>query len=448
LHFMQDANKILSFAAGRETPVENASIAGLSRSLATTGTDPIPGDELKYDAMTLLTNGANLNAVRILNFKTSLILLTLLCCPEARSEIIGPPITDNNYNLDVRQGPIMGSARQVALGGAYIGVAEGITSLNSNPAGVAFRLERSNTEFDWDWTVGLNDLKSNDFDNNGQSPPEYKSHQMRSLGLMGQYGPWGIGVLNNAEILALEGSSGREDEYILSVTSLALGRQFLDRELTVGAGIRATMSKLRDKPSDATLGKISGTGWNAGMVWNPELGPFRLGATYSSSISSNQSLDTSGGTVIVNGLIIPQQIILPASFGLGVSYEVKSAPFWESHKWLVASDVVFTAASENAVGVESVLAQKIQPIGTHSTASFRIGSELESLPGRLRLRLGSYYEPSYFEGVASRTHLTGGFEVRMLHSSIWSEQDWGFTFTADSARDYMGVFVSLGFWYF
>ena len=89
-------------------------------------------------------------------------MMMSLSCAEVRSEIMGPPILDNNYNLDLRQGPILGSARQVALGGAYIGVAEGITSLNSNPAGVAFRLESSTTKFDWDWTVGVNDLKSND----------------------------------------------------------------------------------------------------------------------------------------------------------------------------------------------------------------------------------------------------------------------------------------------
>ena len=378
-----------------------------------------------------------------------LFLVMLFLCAEARSEINGPPIVDNNYSLDLRQGPVMGSARQVALGGAYIGVAEGITSLNSNPAGVAFRLERSTTKFDWDWTVGLNDLKSNDFDNNGQSPPDYKSHRIRSLGLMGQYGPWGIGILNNAEILSLEGLNTGGEEYVLSVTSLALGRQFLDRELTVGAGVRATMTKLQNQPLDATLGKISATGWDAGVVWNPERGPFRLGAAYTSSISSSQSLNnTSGVPVTVNGLIVPQQAILPATLGLGMSYEVRSAPFWKDHKWLVASDLLFTAASENAVGVESVLAQIKQPIGTHNTTSFRIGSELETLPGQLRLRLGSYYEPSNFEGVASRVHLTGGFEARLFHSSILGEYDWGLTLTADSARDYLGIFVSLGFWYF
>jgi hypothetical protein len=230
---------------------------------------------------------------------------------------------------------------------------------------------------------------------------------------------------------------------------LALGRQFLDRELTVGAGMRATQTKLREKTLDATLGKISGIGWEAGGVWNPERGPFRFGAAYSSSISSDQSLDdTSGIPVTVNGLIVPQQAIMPATFGVGMSYAVKSAPFWKDHKWLVAGDLLFTEASENAVGVESVLAQKKQPIGTHRTTSVRIGSELETLPGRLRLRLGSYYEPSNYEGVQSRTHLTGGLEVRMFHTSFLGEYDWNLTYTVDSARDYLNMFVSLGFWYF
>lgn len=384
-----------------------------------------------------------------LNAKTVLFLMTLSFCAGARGEINGPPIVDNNYNLDLRQGPVLGSARQVALGGAYIGLAEGITSLNSNPAGVAFRLERSTTKFDWDWTAGTSDLKSNDFDNNGQSPPNYKSHRIRSLGLMAQYGPWGVGVLNNGEVLSLQGRTGGDDEYVLSVTSIALGRQFLDRELTVGVGLRATMTKLRTSTFDTTLGKLSGTGWDVGALWNPGRGPFRLGATYSSAISSNQSLDSTGGSpVTVNGMIVPQQVVLPATFGVGMSYAVDSAPFWPSHKWLVAADLLFTAKSSNAVGVESVLAQKIQSVGTRDTVSVRLGSELEVMPGRLRLRLGTYYEPSNYDGVPSRTHLTGGFEVRLFHTSWFGEHDWSLTGTVDSARDYLNALVALGFWYY
>jgi hypothetical protein len=384
-----------------------------------------------------------------LNPKAAPLLVIVLLCAEAHSEINGPPILNNNYNLDLRQGPVLGSARQVALGGAYIGVAEGMTSLGSNPAGVAFRLERSTTPFDWDWTAGTSNLKSNDFDNNGQSPPDYKSHRIRSLGLMAQYGTWGVGILNSGEVLSLQGRPGGDAEYVLSVTSVALGRQFLDRELTIGVGLRATMTKLRSQPFDTSLGKLSGTGWTAGAVWNPDRGPLRLGAAYTSSISSRQSLDDSGGSpVIVNGMIIPQQVILPATLGVGMSYAVDSAPFWPAHKWLVAADLLWTAKSINAVGVESVLAQRIQPVGTQDTVSVRLGSELEVMPGRLRLRLGTYYEPSNYEGVSSRTHLTGGFEVRMFHTSLFGEYDWGLTGTVDSARDYLNVLVALGFWYY
>ena len=378
-----------------------------------------------------------------------LLLLLSLSCAQARGDIDGPPIVDNNYDLDLRQGPVLGSSRKVALGGAYIGVAEGIAALSSNPAGVAFRPERSTTKFDWDWTAGLTGLDSDDFDNNGVTPPDYKTHRIRSLGLMGQYGPWGLGVLSDSEIIALENPGAADDEYVLSVTSLTLGRQFLDRDLTVGVGWRATTSKLRADVLDVTLGKLSGTGWDVGVLWNPERGPWRFGMTYSSTIRSDQVLDTSGGTpVTVNGLIIPQQVILPASLGLGASYAVDSAPFWPGHKWLVASDLLFTASSTNAVGVESVLAQKIQPVGTDDTVGVRLGSELETIPGRLRLRLGTYYEPSNYQGVSSRMHVTGGFEVRVLHTSIWGDYDWSLTATVDSARDYLKFLVSIGFWYF
>src|SRR5262249_8891328 len=144
------------------------------------------------------------------------------------------------------------------------------------------------------------------------------------------------------------------DEYVLSVSSLTLGRQFRDRELTVGVGFRATTTKLRANVFDVTLGKLSGTGWDVGALWNPQRGPWRFGMTWSSSIRSDESLDTQSNDapVTVNGLIIPQQVILPASLGLGASYAVDSAPFWEGHKWLVAGDLLFTESSENAVGVE------------------------------------------------------------------------------------------------
>jgi hypothetical protein len=366
----------------------------------------------------------------------------------AQAALNGPPIQDNNYRLDLRQGPIVGSAKQVALGGAYIGIAEGIASLNSNPAGVAFRPARSTTTFDWDWTAGVSNLASTDFDNNGYSPPDYASHRVVNLGLMGQYGAWGVGMLSNSEVVQLENVSNRDDEYVLNSTSYAVGRQFMDQQLTVGLGLRTTMIQVHSNLSDLVMGELSGVGWQAGVLWNPEKGPWRFGVAYASAINSRQSLTpSSSGPVTVNGIIVPSDATLPAQLGFGVSYQTASAPFWPGRPWLLAADLVFIGKSDNAVGVESVLAQVKQPVGTTETTSLRVGTELEAWPGRARLRLGSYYEPSFYAEASSRTHLTGGFEVKLFTTRVWGENDWSLTYTLDVARDYRSNFLSIGFWY-
>ena len=372
-------------------------------------------------------------------------MISFLCVfnSAARADISGPDITDNNYTLDLRQGPVLGSARQVALGGAYIGVAEGMVALPANPAGVAFRPARSTTKFDWDWTLGWMNLESNDFDNNGVSPPDYIGRKIFNAGLMGQWGPWGVGFYDAGEVIQLKNSE-KGEAIVLNVLSFDVGRQVMRKELTLGGGLRTTSGKVRDENTIVKLGKLFNVGWQVGALWNPEKGPFRLGFSYKSKMHSEESLDE---PVKVLDLYIPEQIVMPAEWGLGASYHFPSVPFWKGHPWLLAGDVNVTEPSENAVGVESLLAQKKQPIGTERTMGYRLGTELEAWPNRLRIRMGGYYEPSNFEGVSGRTHVTGGFEVRLFHVNIWNGFDQGIAYSFDYARGYMNHIISLGFWY-
>ncbi|MFL6579352.1 MAG: OmpP1/FadL family transporter [Burkholderiales bacterium] len=384
-----------------------------------------------------------------MKYRLLLFCIALSCPTIVRAQLTGPPIQDNNYRLDLRQGPIIGSAKQVALGGAYIGIAEGITSLSSNPAGVAFRPTRSTEQFDWDWTAGVVNLASKDFDNNGFSPPTYASHRIVNLGLMGQYGPWGIGIKSDSELLKLEKFSDRNEEYLFNSTNIVVGRQFMDQQLSLGAGLRTTRVQLRNRPSDLVAGELSGLGWEAGLLWNPEKGPWRVGVAYASAINSKQSVAQGNSSpVTVDGLIVPSDATLPAQLGFGVSYQTKSAPFWAGKPWLLTADLVFIGKSENAVGIESVLAQVKQPVGTKATVSPRVGMEVEAWPGRARLRLGSYYEPAFYAEAQSRTHITGGTEIRIFKTHLWGEHDWSLTYTFDAARDYLSNFLSIGFWYF
>ena len=77
-----------------------------------------------------------------------------------------------------------------------------------------------------------------------------------------------------------------------------------------------------------------------------------------------------------------------------------------------------------------------------------MGTELEAWPERARLRLGSYYEPSFYAEAKGRIHLTGGSEIRLFTTHLWGEHDWSLTYTFDVARDYLSNFLSIGFWYF
>ncbi len=359
----------------------------------------------------------------------------------------GSPVKNNDYTLDVRTGPIIGSSRQIGLGGAYIGVAEGINSLNINPAGVAFRNERSTKTFDWDWTTGLFSVKGNDFDNNGNIPSYNADQKILSLGIMGQWGPWGLGVLSIGQYITLE-TSEKETTYVIPSVAVVGGRQFLNQQLTVGGGIRSTHTKIKSSLLDISIGKLSAVGWQAGLVWNPNKGAMRWGVSYASKMESHQSLNNTSTTpVTVNGIIIPNQVVQPAQFGIGTSYQTKSAPFWKNHACLIAGDIVVIPKSHNSVGLESVLEQVQQPIGTRATTSVRVGGQVEALPHRLRLRLGSYYEPSYYEDVSARWHLTSGLEVRLFKMKMFWDNQIGFSATVDAARGYLNQMYAFGFWY-
>ena len=60
------------------------------------------------------------------------LLVCLWCAPTARA-------ADPAYQLEVFQGPVVSSQRVVGMGGAYIGLAEGVAGHLDNPAAFAVR---------------------------------------------------------------------------------------------------------------------------------------------------------------------------------------------------------------------------------------------------------------------------------------------------------------------
>jgi hypothetical protein len=115
---------------------------------------------------------------------------------------------------------------------------------------------------------------------------------------------------------------------------------------------------------------------------------------------------------------------------------------------LLAADLVITGAVPDGYGLEKFGEKELQPSGRSAVVSLRAGAEYEALPGRLRVRGGSYWEPSRFADASGRLHGTLGVEVSLFQFRVWR---WTYRVrisgTGDLAPRYFNVGASIGFWH-
>ena len=121
--------------------------------------------------------------------------------------------------------------------------------------------------------------------------------------------------------------------------------------------------------------------------------------------------------------------------------------FRDEHSLTITTDVLVTGDSPNAYGIEAFGLQQLQRSGRHSAISVRGGAEVEALPGRLRLRMGSYWEPERFVDQGGRLHFTFGMELRVFEFWLIGTRRGRLSFTGDVASRYRNVAVSIGFWH-
>jgi hypothetical protein len=138
---------------------------------------------------------------------------------------------------------------------------------------------------------------------------------------------------------------------------------------------------------------------------------------------------------------------MPVKATLGTAY-TRARCFRGEGPLTVSGDLTWTQSMKDTVGLESFLEQKVQPMGERARLGLHLGGEGEILPRRLRLRVGSYFEPSRFRGVAGRWHGTGGAEIRLFRFDFIGEHHVSLSYAVDIARDYALQIVSLGFWRF
>src|SRR5690349_11561049 len=210
-----------------------------------------------------------------------------------------------------------------------------------------------------------------------------------------------------------------------------------------------------------SLFSLTGASLESGVVWRPWLSNLRVGGALAAPVKGKDVTTTGGCTVDdCYGYILPERIEVPWQVTAGAAYRFAPTQWnqWVGGHWrderslTLAADVVITGASPDAYGLEEFANQKLQRSGRDVVVSIRGGAEFEWLPGRLRVRAGSYWEPGRFLDraggeVGGRLHGTFGIEVRWLQFALWGPHRGRISLTGDLASHYTNVGASIGFWH-
>ena len=119
---------------------------------------------------------------------------------------------------------------------------------------------------------------------------------------------------------------------------------------------------------------------------------------------------------------------------------------------LVSTSLMVSGAVDNAVGIESMLDRRVQRSGEQPSISPHIGVETELLPHWLKLRVGSYLEPTRFASNAkgARLHATFGFDLKVLGWEVFGAfpegTEWRVSGSLDASRNYLGWGATIGIW--
>jgi hypothetical protein len=360
-----------------------------------------------------------------------------------------PPTTGRDFELDLYNGMVLGSIRTIGMGGAGVALAEKAGGMAANAAAPGARAATSNDWFDWalslDW---MNPDLGEDLDNNGDPDGDASHYGVVTLGGAVQLGRVGLGVDFTVAQRGLDDGLS-----FVSVTSrLLVAYTFPGDSIALGLGLRGGSMSLEQGSGGQSrdLVTVSAFAPTAGARWRPRELDLRVGLSGALPVSASVPECAACGDHI-----LPGRVRLPWELAAGVAWRFGptawnrqiAEEFRDERALIVAVDVVVVGAAANAYGLQRWSIGELQPSGRDVAASVRGGVDFEWLPGWLRLRAGSYWEPSRLAGAEGRLHGTGGAELRLLAFRLWgTAYRLRLGLTLDAARDYVNGGLSIGFW--
>jgi hypothetical protein len=363
-----------------------------------------------------------------------------------------PPIVDRNYAIDLYDGVAIGNTAMIAMGGTGAALIKGTAGALIDPSAIAVR--PTTDPGSWDWTYHFDVLTgrySSDYDNNGVVADESSGAALVTGGLGLRIHDWSAAVTFLTQSAPLPGTSPALAA-LATRWRLLVGNYRPAYDLAIGVGVQLASFALNE--AGMTLFQVGGTGLVAGATWLPHGENIRLGGAIDLAISGGQ-VTASCDPMDCRGHILPNEVDSPSRIVVGIAYRIgptawnqpTPGAFRDERAVTLAADLVVTGATPNGYGIEAFGMDQLQRSGKAVVVSPRGGIEYEWKPGRLRLRGGTYWEPSRFDGVDGRLHYTFGAELAVLQFPLFGEHRLDLSFTGDVAARYRNVGISIGFWH-
>lgn len=305
---------------------------------------------------------------------------------------------------------VIASSEITAMGGAGIGFANGATGLSYTPSAPALRRvtdtgrKNATGNFSSFWSPAG---AGGDLSNAGARYTGDNNELLVDMGATGRIGRLGGGIGLTGIQVSGAGGQGR-----IADGRFALATGALDG--WVAGGVAARVMWVEFQQGDVRE-QFMGLGAEVGVSVAPETHSFRLGVAARSPVRATPD---GGGSLGISAVQLPWQVAL----GAGWANAAARVSVSEGRGVRIGADVVLYGPVQDGVSLVPLLAGEVVDRGHTISLSPRLGGEVEVIPQRLRLRAGSYVEPSRSVGRDPRLHGTAGGEVRLFHVRML----WGY----------------------
>ncbi len=368
-------------------------------------------------------------------------------------------------------------------------------------------------------------LERTDYENDGIASDAIRSQRIINLGVQVQFGYLGIAWNYTDRLYEVRANKEREVDFSFGEHLLGAGFQIPSLGLALGAAAVFESTEIfLDNVNlvfDENLAEqeLTSTGYAIGLLYRPVHMPFRAGLSVR-NVPDQATGPIEGREQLVDKDVLAESVSSPTEVRAGFSwmfgrpynpasavpsitdtnlyrtYISKQTPLPPNTEpkpvlpryILLSLDLLALAPNGvddyNIMGPEGFaerarcqletgaprgsderrrcLNARDETAGKNWSVGYHAGLESEAITRWLKIRLGSYFEPSRFKGVDGRVHVTGGFDVHFPH--IWAVQygvdNWGWNKTlpkkldlpltakifADYARDYFSLGFSVGVW--